>query len=224
MAILALGVALQIASSCAPAVAPETWLSVVHTESGFDELAIGDNTTRQSYHPASLAAAVGLATQLAKAGHSLDLGAAQINTAAGHMQRRGLAISAAFDACTGFRVGGEVLTECWLRATGPVEQERLRAAIGCYNSGHPAAGTAYVQRVQASAEQIVPALRLIGAPPAPAADPSPPGPPPPPPCAPVWDAWALAECSARAPAHAPPPAVLPPAVTRTATVGSPHAD
>lgn len=50
MPALPLAVVLQIAASCAPAVHPETWLSVVHTESKFNPLSIGDNTTRQSYN------------------------------------------------------------------------------------------------------------------------------------------------------------------------------
>ena len=160
MTILALATALQLAASCAPTVAPETWLSVVHTESRFNTWAVGDNTDRRSYAPATLADAVALTDRLTAAGHSLDLGAAQLNTSAGHLQRRGLPLSAAFDPCTGFRVGGEVLAECWGRATGADEQARLLASVGCYNAGHPSPGTAYVQRVQASAAQIVPAIKI----------------------------------------------------------------
>lgn len=222
MPALSLAVVLQIAASCAPAVHPETWLSVVHTESKFNPLSIGDNTTRQSYSPASLPDAVALATRLVAAGHSVDLGVAQINSSAGHLQRRGLPLSAAFDPCTGFRVGGEVLVDCWNRATGANEQARLAAAIGCYNAGHPAPDTVYVQHVQASAAQIVPAIRVLGLTPGIAA--AAPEPPPPPPCAPLWDAWALAECSARQAAHPPAPALPPPADTVTATIGTAHAD
>lgn len=202
MPALSLAVMLQIAASCAPAVHPETWLSVVHAESKFNPLSIGDNTTRQSYSPASMSDAVALATRLVAAGHSLDLGAAQINTAAGHLQRRGLPLSAAFDPCTGFRVGGEVLTDCWKRATGTDEQARLLSAIGCYNAGHPSPGSAYVQRVQASAAQIVPALRIIGgASVPPVAGPQPPG----------WDVWEQADRRPGRPSTdpAPPPAERP---------------
>lgn len=168
MSVVSLAAALHIAASCAPTVAPETLLSVVRTESSFDSLAIGDNTDRRSYHPATVAEAVALAAQLIAAGHSVDLGAAQINWSAGHLQRRGLPPGAAFDPCTGFRIGGEVLADCWGRATGADEQARLLSAVGCYNAGHPAGpGTAYVQRVQASAAVIVPAIRVVGLPAAP---------------------------------------------------------
>ncbi len=162
MTVLPLVAALHLAASCAPSVAPDTLLSIVRTESAFDTLAVGDNTTRQSYHPGSSADAVALASRLIAAGHSVDLGAAQLNWSAGHLQRRNLPIAAAFDPCIGFHVGGEVLVECWGRATGADVQARLGSAIGCYNAGHPSPGTAYVQRVQASAAQIVPAIRVAG--------------------------------------------------------------
>lgn len=141
MSVLPLLTALQLAASCAPSIAPETLLSVVKTETAFDTLAVGDNTARQSYHPGSLADAVILATRLIAAGHNVDLGAAQLNWAAGHLQRRSLPLAAAFDPCTGFRVGGDVLAECWRRATGLHEQDRLGSAIGCYSSGRPSPGT-----------------------------------------------------------------------------------
>jgi len=209
---LPFALAMHLVASCAPTVAPETLLSVVHTESGFDALAIGDNTDRRAYHPASLAEAVALAGQLIAAGHNLDLGIAQLNWRAGHLQRRGLSLSAAFDPCTSLRVGGEVLAECWARSAGPTEQARLRAAIGCYNAGHPVSGTTYVRRVEASAERIVPAIRVAGAAAAPApALPAPaalPGPPPPPP--PSWDVWGQADyLDARAVAQSVPPAQAP---------------
>lgn len=217
MSALALAAALQLAGSCAPQIAPETWLSVVNTESGlsgpaigFNTFAIGDNTSGRSYAPASLTQAVSLASALVAAGHSVDLGVAQINSAAGHLQRRGLPLAAAFDPCTGFRVGGEVLVDCYRRAAGTDEQAHIRAALGCYNGDRTGA---YARRVLASAERIVPAIRLAGQAVAPAARPAPSAvvpaaPPSPPPCAPSWAAWALAECSAR---RAEPPPASPPA-------------
>lgn len=197
MAVLTIAAALKIAASCAVGVAPETLLSVAHTESRLSELAIGDNTTHQPYQPATLTEAVALATRLIAAGHSLDLGVAQINTAAGHLQRRGLPIAAAFDPCVGFRVGGEVLAECYGRTSGPDKQVRLAQAASCYNTGTLTRGAAYAQRVQASADLIVPAIRARGDAP-PAQVPSD-GPPimvqalPPRPAA--WDVYAQAKIS-----------------------------
>ncbi len=163
---LSLVVALKLARTCASGVAPETLLSVVKTESGFNPLAIGDNTDRRSYAPATLPDAVALATRLVAAGHSLDLGIAQINTEAGHLQARGLPLSAVFDACTGLRVGSEVLTDCYRRAFG-VEQARLRQALSCYNTGTLNRGAGYAARVWRTAAHVVPAIQLAGdAPPA----------------------------------------------------------
>ena len=185
MTVLSLAVVLQLARTCAGGVAPETLLSVVKTESGFNALAIGDNTDRRSYAPASLPDAVALATRLVATGHSLDLGIAQINTAAGHLQARGLPLSAAFDACTGLRVGSEVLTACYHRAAG-VEQVRLRQALSCYNTGSLNRGAGYAARVWQVAAHVVPAIQIAGdAPPAPmpatpedTVAPEPPRPPP----------------------------------------------
>jgi type IV secretion system protein VirB1 len=193
---LPLALALRLAAAYAPAVAPETWLSVVHCESRLDPLAIGDNTTHRTHHPATLAEAVALASGLAAAGHSLDLGAAQIDTAAGHLQRRGLPLAAAFDPRTAFRVGDEVLTDCYRRATGTDEQARLRAALGCYNGDRSGA---YARCVLASAERIVPAIRLAGdAAGTQGVEPGAVAPPAPPPaCAPSWDPWAQLACARR---------------------------
>lgn len=162
MSVLPIAAALQLAAACAPAVHPDTWLSVVHNESRFEPLAIGDNTGRIAYHPSSLSDAIATAARLIAAGHSLDLGIAQINSAAGHLQRRGLPLSAAFDPCTGFRVGGDVLADCYRRTAGPDEQARLMRSIGCYNTGSTERGAAYVVKVQASAAYVVPAIRLAG--------------------------------------------------------------
>ncbi len=166
MSALPFALALQLAASCAPSLAPETLLSVVRTESGFDALAVGDNTAARSYRPATLAEAVTLATRLATAGHNLDLGAAQLNWSSGHLQRRGLPLAAAFDPCTGLRVGGEVLADCYRRTSGPDEQARLRQALSCYNTGTLDRGTAYAGRVLVSARYVVPAIRVQGALPA----------------------------------------------------------
>ena len=159
---LSLVVALQVAGTCAGGVAPETLLSVVKTESGFNAFAIGDNTDRRSYAPATLSDAVALATRLVAAGHSLDLGIAQINTAARHLQVRGLPLSAAFDVCTGLRVGSEVLAECYGRAPAPEPQARLRQALSCYNTGSFDRGAGYAARVWRAAAHVVPAIQLAG--------------------------------------------------------------
>lgn len=158
---LTLIAALHLAKACAGNIAPETLLSVMATESGFNALAIGDNTDGRRHAPADLADAVAITTRLVAAGHSLDLGIAQINTVAGHMQARNLPLSAAFDPCTGLRVGGEVLASCYGRTAG-AEQARLRQALSCYNTGTLDRGAAYAARVWQVAVHVVPAIQLAG--------------------------------------------------------------
>ena len=53
-----------LAASCAPQVAAETIAAIAHTESGLDPLAIHDNSTRESHHPAEKGEAAALARQL----------------------------------------------------------------------------------------------------------------------------------------------------------------
>ena len=162
MAVLSIAIALKIAASCAVGVAPQTLLSVAHVETGLSEFDVGDNTTHRSYRPGTLPEAIALATKLIGAGHSVDLGIAQINSAAGHLQKRGLPIAAAFDPCIGFRVGGEVFAECYGRTSGADEQARLKQAASCYNTGTLDRGAQYAARVWRAAALVVPAIQVAG--------------------------------------------------------------
>lgn len=192
---------LALAASCAPSVAPETLAALSHAESGFDPLAIHDNQTGRVFHPASLQGAIATASALTAAGHSLDLGLGQINSRA-NLSSRGIGIADAFDPCTNLRVSAQVLVEGFTACRLGDAQGCVREALSRYNTGDAARGFAngYVQRVQASAGQVIPAIRAIGLPAAPPAVTAAPSPAPLP-CAPEWDAWALAECSARPKPH-----------------------
>lgn len=173
MAALSSAAVLALAISCAPEVAPQTMLAVVKTESGLNPYVIGVNGPGGGARSfASAAAATAAAERLIAAGANVDLGLAQLNWKSGHLQRRGLPISAAFEPCTALSVGSQVLAHCWSRATGSDEQSRLYAAVGCYNAGHPRTSTPYVFRVLANAG-------IATAPTLPAArDTKPPTPPP----------------------------------------------
>lgn len=143
---------LAMAATCAPDVAAPTMAAIVRTESGGHPYIIGVNGPGGGARRFETAAeADAEAERLIAAGANVDVGIAQLNWRSGHLQRRGLPLSAAFEPCTALRVGSEVLVECWTRATGATEQARLRAAVGCYNAGYPRVGTAYVMRVLASA-------------------------------------------------------------------------
>lgn len=181
--LLPLAILLGLAQACAPAVAPETLLSVVQAESGRDPLAVGVNgRNRRSYRPATPAAAAALAGRLIAGGQNLDLGLAQINSR--NLARLGLTVADAFDPCRNLAAEAQVLAAGYRRAS-PIpgaEQAALRSALSAYNTGDPVRGlrNGYVARVTRAAAQVVPALRPAGAEPGPAeAQPNPPPPAPP---------------------------------------------
>jgi type IV secretion system protein VirB1 len=136
---------------CATNVAPSTMAAIVRVESGGDPLAIGDNTARRSYHPANRASAEALARRLLDAGHSLDLGLAQIDSV--HFTGFDLNVHTIFDACTNLNAGARILSDDYgfaARRYGS-GQVALRHAIGMYNTGQLNAGESYVRRVLAAA-------------------------------------------------------------------------
>ena len=136
---------------CAPNVAPATMAAIVEVESGGDSLAIGDNTARRSYHPRARATAEALARRLIAAGHSVDLGIAQIDDA--NLARFALNVHTVFDACANLGAGSEILGQDYAIATlrFGAGQAALRHAIGMYNAGSLNAGASYVRRVMLAA-------------------------------------------------------------------------
>lgn len=153
---------LQLAASCAPHVAPETLAALARTESGFNELALNDNTAGRAIQAASTADAVALATDaITVKRHSVDLGLMQINSA--NLPGLGLSIADAFDGCRSLAAADRVLVAGYAAPAAQGDpQDALRQALSRYNTGDPARGLAngYVARVQASAEVVVPAIRL----------------------------------------------------------------
>ena len=114
--ILPLATVLALAATCAPVVAPETIAKIAQTESRLDPLAIHDNSTGQSYAPASRDEAVGIAAKLISAGHSVDNGLMQITS--GNLEWLSLSLEDAFDPCASIRAGAEVLTSLSRYNTG----------------------------------------------------------------------------------------------------------
>jgi type IV secretion system protein VirB1 len=162
--ILSVALFTQVWASCVgQAVAVETGAAVARAESGFNTLAVHDNTTGRSYTLHSLTEAIAVATALRAAGNSFDLGLMQVNST--NLARFGLTIAGAFDPCRNMATGAQILVDDYLaeHANGDV-QLRLRQALSRYNTGESAAGfvNGYVTRVQAAAGQIVPAIRLEG--------------------------------------------------------------
>lgn len=131
--LLSLAALTALLSTCAPDVAAKDLAAVAQTESRLDPLAVHDNTTKQSHSPADKDAAVELARQLLRAGHSVDLGLMQINDK--NLGWVGLTLEASFEPCDSIRAGAQVLT-----------------AFSRYNTGTATRGfsNGYVARVVAN--------------------------------------------------------------------------
>ncbi len=168
--ILQLASVVALAQQCAPSVAPETLVSVVHAESRFDTLAIGVNARGvRAQVPGSPAEAALVARALIAKGYNIDLGLGQINSA--NLQRLGLSVEDAFDPCRNLAAAARVLTSNFLTAarTQGMPDRALSVALSMYNTGSQARGfgNGYVARVYASSAVVIPAIREL-APTAPA--------------------------------------------------------
>jgi type IV secretion system protein VirB1 len=163
---LSLALFTQLAASCAPSVHVDTLAAIARTESGFHVHAIHDNADGRSYLPARLEEAIAIATDLVSAKrHSVDVGLMQVNSA--NLSSLGLSLAQAFDPCLSLKAGARVLAASYQPPpAGQDPQPALLQALSRYNTGHPARGFAngYVARVVASAEQVVPAIRLGASP------------------------------------------------------------
>ena len=149
---------LALANRCAPEVAPGTLAAVASTESGFNTLAIHDNTTRQSMRPLDAPGAIAVAKRLIAAGHSVDLGLMQIDSA--NLTHLGLTVATAFDACASVRAGGKLLAQDYKQPNGQGRQAALLAALSRYNTGSAWQGfqNGYVNRVVSTARYVVPEI------------------------------------------------------------------
>jgi type IV secretion system protein VirB1 len=181
---ISLAAAFALAAQCAPAVAPETLLSVVQVESGFDPLAIGVNgKPRISVSAATRTEAVSKASALIAAGRSVDLGLAQINSR--NLAWLGLTIEDAFDPCRNLAAAARVLRGGYDADQASIvgEQRALRVALSRYNTGDAARGfdNGYVTKVVSASARIVPAIQSPPGTPTEAAEP--------PPLRPAWDVF-----------------------------------
>ncbi len=159
--ILTIAAAADLARQCAPGVAVETMLSVVHTESRFNTLAIGVNRGgRSKPKPRTYAEAVTTAYALIRAGYNIDLGLGQINSS--NLRKLNLSVEDAFDPCRSLTAAATILTANYLRALPRSQstQHALATALSVYNTGREWRGftNGYVGRVYGSAGTIVPGL------------------------------------------------------------------
>jgi type IV secretion system protein VirB1 len=159
--IIGLAAAFVLARQCAPAVAPETLLSVVQVESHFDPLAIGLNGKDGAVIASnSRAEAAAKATALIAAGRNIDLGIAQINSR--NLAWLGLGVDQAFDPCTNLAAAARILRRDYDRSDAKHSgaQAAIRTTLSLYNTGRQDRGftNGYVAKVVKAAGHIVPAL------------------------------------------------------------------
>lgn len=136
----------RLLAQCAPNVHPETMRGLVGAESKGHMFAIADagpkhlpwsvrKTMVRSFYPGSLAEAVRVVGDLQAAGHTVSIGPAQINDR--NLRRMGVSVADAFEPCRNVAIGGQILGECYGRASKKFGQggQALHAALSCYNSG-----------------------------------------------------------------------------------------
>lgn len=143
---------IALASQCAPNVAPQTVLAIVHTESRGRPFAVNVNGAVQPAEPTSAASAAATAQRYIAAGYSVDLGLGQINSR--NMRWLGLTWDTVFDPCTNIAALGAVLTSNYNSAkSGRDPQTALRVALSMYNTGSQTRGfrNGYVAKVVGNA-------------------------------------------------------------------------
>lgn len=138
--------------ACAPDVHPVTMAAVVKQESGGHPWTINDNTEKKSYRFESKDEAAAKAIELISAGHSVDIGLAQINSR--NLAKLGLSVNEALDPCKNIAAGAKILKANY-EAT-----ESLPAALSAYNTGKSDSerGRKYAEQVFQHAGVAVPAI------------------------------------------------------------------
>ena len=140
---------LDLIMVCAPMVAPNTMMAVIHVESRAHPWAIGNPMQPLRRQPTNYQDAVLRSKYYISMGHNIDMGLAQVNVKTA--RRLGVSVEQLFDPCTNLSVAGVVLQENYARAMkqyGP-GQQALLAAISSYNTGSMTRGwsNGYVKKV-----------------------------------------------------------------------------
>jgi type IV secretion system protein VirB1 len=155
---------IALSGQCAGTVAPGTTLSFASAESGLDTLAIRSNADDRSYHPATKAEAVAIASRMIARGERPDLGFMQINAA--NLGWLGLSLTHAFELCPSIAAGARILHGGFdpCMDAGGEPQACLKIAASIYNTGSPTRGfmNGYVMRIAAAAEHVIPAIAIAG--------------------------------------------------------------
>lgn len=151
----------ELASQCAPTVAPKTMAAIVQVESGLKPYAINVNDrARLKHQPTTAAQATAIAKALLTDGASIDLGLSQINSK--NLDWLGLSVEDAFDPCTNLAAAGKVLETGFRssQAKGIEGQGALQMALSAYNTGNHSRGfeNGYVQKILDASTRVVPEI------------------------------------------------------------------
>ena len=153
-----------MAQQCAPDVHPDTLQRIVHVESSYNPYTIGVVGAHLDRQPRNRAEAIATADWLEHNGYNYSAGLAQVNKT--NFAKYGLSRETAFDACTNLRAGGEILKECFKRASKSYrdEQVALRAAFSCYYSGNFFTGfkQGYVLKIVSANSGVKSSLAMSG--------------------------------------------------------------
>lgn len=165
-----------LALACAPNIHPVTLDALIRHESGARQYAIGVNRKGKALpqQPHDLEAASQAAEKLIAEGIDFDAGLGQINVR--NWDWLGLTSTTVFDPCQNLAAAQTVLSDCYARALHHHldQQQALRAALSCYNTGNFRRGftNGYVGKVLAQAGIRVPALKPLAHPGGPSVDPA----------------------------------------------------
>jgi type IV secretion system protein VirB1 len=130
---------MELILACAPNVAPSTIQEIIRVESNSDPIAVNINTKGGvSYpykKPKTKQQAIALAHAAIAAGHTVDMGYMQVNSA--NLKKMGYTVREMFHECTNLKAGANILITAYSDAAlihGP-GQIALRAALSRYNTG-----------------------------------------------------------------------------------------
>ena len=148
-----------LVTACAPLVHPATAHALVAVESSFNPHAIGVVNGALERQPRNATEAVATAINLQAEGRNFSVGLAQINVS--NLERLGLTIPDALDACRNLGAMQTLLGECFDRAGAGTSQRALRRALSCYYSGNFITGfrDGYVGRVVTAARRVSAGVR-----------------------------------------------------------------
>jgi hypothetical protein len=178
MAVMTLAAVLSLAGTPACSVegmVPSFWPRVVTQESGYDPLALHDDTTSTPYHPATIDEAETTARRLLSMGHSVGVGLSQLTAKSEDRfyMKFHMTVRQALDPCSNMHAGAQLY---------------VSGALSIYNSGDPTRSLPYaasVQRIRLDETPVAPQP-----PEATADDPKDPRPP-------AWNADALYDWNRR---------------------------